>query len=116
MRRTSKTVVLLLVLCMLITMFAGCQKTTSTQGGTKSASVLNTGSVYPVVKSNLTLTMLGRRSASQGEWTDLKCFKKWQEITGVTLNMETVLDDNWDTTVSVRLQATIYPTSFTRAS
>ena len=66
-------------------------------------SVLNTESVYPVVKSELTLNMLGPRDASQGEWQDLKFFKKWQEITGVTLNIETVPEDNWDTSINLRM-------------
>ena len=66
-------------------------------------SVLNTESVYPVVKSELTLNMLGPRDASQGEWQDLKFFKKWQEITGVTLNIETVPEDNWATAINLRM-------------
>ena len=66
-------------------------------------SVLNTESVYPVVKSELTLNMLGPRDASQGEWQDLKFFKKWQEITGVTLNIETVPEDNWATSINLRM-------------
>ena len=51
----------------------------------------------------LVLIMLGPRDASQGEWEDLKFFKKWQEITGVTLNIETVPEDNWATSINLRM-------------
>ena len=58
-------------------------------------SILNTESVYPVVTEPLTLTMVGPRDASQGEWSELKFFVKWQEITGVTLDITTYPEDNW---------------------
>ncbi|MBQ4227133.1 MAG: hypothetical protein II697_02935, partial [Clostridia bacterium] len=45
-------------------------------------SVLNTESAYPVVNTPITLTLVGPRDASQGDWKDLKFFQKWQEITG----------------------------------
>ncbi len=66
-------------------------------------SILNKDAVYPVVTSELTLDMLGPRDAAQGEWQDLKFFKKWQELTGVTLNIETVPEDNWDTSLNLRM-------------
>ncbi len=66
-------------------------------------SILNTESVYPVVNAPLTLDMLGPRDAAQGEWEELKFFKKWQEITGVTLNIETVPEDNWSTALNLRM-------------
>ncbi|MBQ9408132.1 MAG: extracellular solute-binding protein [Clostridia bacterium] len=64
-------------------------------------SVLNTDAVYPVVTEPLTLTLIGPRDASQGEWKDLKFFQKWQEITGVTLDITTYAEDGWNTNLNL---------------
>lgn len=66
-------------------------------------SVLNTEAAYPVVTTELELDMLGPRDAAQGEWTELKFFRKWQEVTGVKLNIETVPEDNWQTAINLRM-------------
>ena len=63
----------------------------------ENLAVLNEDAAYPVVNTPITLTLMGARKGSQGEWKDLKFFQKWQELTGITLDIDAVLSDNWDT-------------------
>ncbi|MBR5379982.1 MAG: extracellular solute-binding protein [Clostridia bacterium] len=64
-------------------------------------AVLNTESAYPVVNAPLTLTLVGPRDASQSDWKDLKFFQKWQEITGVTLDITTYPEDGWSVNLNL---------------
>ena len=78
----------------------------------ENLAVLNTESDYPVVNTPITLTLMGSRSGSQGEWEDLKFFKKWQELTGITLDMDAVLSDNWDTQKNLAFASNTLPDIF----
>ncbi|MGI5900136.1 MAG: hypothetical protein ACOX8S_09500 [Christensenellales bacterium] len=111
MNRNRRIAAMALALFMLVGLLAGCTGGTSGQAGTAKTSVLNTESAFPVVKDgqDITLKMLGRRGTSQGEWQDLKFFKKLQEVSGVTLDIETVMNESWDTTISVRFASSDLP-------
>ena len=78
----------------------------------ENLAVLNTESDYPVVNTPITLTLMGARKGSQGEWEDLKFFKKWQELTGITLDMDAILSDNWDTQKNLAFASNTLPDIF----
>lgn len=78
----------------------------------ENLAVLNTEADFPVVTSPITLTLMGARKGSQGEWKDLKFFKKWQELTGITLDIDAVLSDNWDTQKNLAFASQTLPDVF----
>ena len=86
----KKLLAVLLTLCLMLSVAA-----------VADTSILNTEAAYPVVTEPLTLTLVGPRDASQGEWKDLKFFQKWQEITGVTLDITTYAEDGWDVNLNL---------------
>ncbi|MCR4621850.1 MAG: extracellular solute-binding protein [Clostridiales bacterium] len=86
----KKLLAVLLTLCLMLSVAA-----------IADTSLLNTDAAYPVVTEPLTLTLVGPRDASQGEWKDLKFFQKWQEITGVTLDITTYAEDGWDVNLNL---------------
>ena len=86
----KKLLAVLLTLCLMLSVAA-----------VADTSILNTEAAYPVVAEPLTLTLVGPRDASQGEWKDLKFFQKWQEITGVTLDITTYAEDGWDVNLNL---------------
>jgi len=57
---------------------------------------LNLESQFPVVKEQITLTVMGSRSAAQGDWADLKFFKVLQERSNIKLEFITVPSENWE--------------------
>lgn len=127
-----KSVTWMLVVLLLLGTLAGCsgggnessaQSTGGSSGTEKpedsagedlpeNLAVLNTESDYPVVNTPITLTLMGSRSGSQGEWEDLKFFKKWQELTGITLDMDAVLSDNWATQKNLAFASNTLPDLF----
>ena len=86
----KKLLAVLLTLCLMLSLAA-----------VADTSILNTEAAYPVVTEPLTLTLVGPKDASQGEWKDLKFFQKWQEITGVTLDITTYAEDGWDVNLNL---------------
>lgn len=60
----------------------------------KSAAITTTEG-FPVVKENITLSIFGEQSAIHGDWAESIMFKKYQEMTGITLDFRTVPADGF---------------------
>ena len=111
--KISKILSLFLTVPMAIGVLAGCGSSTSMQ--TQSPSSSPTGSAaaqkteeelrleklsapgeFPVTTEDITLTVMGAKGGSQGEWAEMKLFKVWSELTGIKLEFTTAPKDNWD--------------------
>lgn len=98
--------ILIIMMCLLVLFSAACSTNSSKQDKSASSKTssskedrlanLNLESQFPVVKEQITLTVMGSRSAAQGDWADLKFFKVLQERSNIKLEFITVPSENWE--------------------
>lgn len=51
---------------------------------------------FPIVNEPITLSVFGSRDQNQGEWKDMLFFQKYQEMTGITLDLQEVPAQGFD--------------------
>lgn len=110
-RKAIAIMTCLILLIAAITSCNGKSTTTETQGSTTGATTstattattgkdklanINLESQFPVVYEPITLTLMGARAPTQGEWEDLKFFKVLQERSNIKLKFITVPAENWE--------------------
>lgn len=78
----------------------------------ENLAVLNTEADFPVVTSPITLTLMGARKGSQGEWEGSEVLQEMAGTDGVTLDIDAVLSDNWDTQKNLAFASQTLPDVF----
>lgn len=106
--KSKKIITTVLALSMMASVFAGCNKDASKSSDkaadkgkvsseeTKRLENINTSGQFPVVKEQITLKVMGARGGAQGEWSNMKFFKVWQDKSNVKLDIITVPKESWD--------------------
>ena len=61
-----------------------------------STDVLNTESELPIVKEPVTMSIFGKQGAIHAEWSTMDFFKKYQEMTGITLEFNQAPSQGYD--------------------
>lgn len=80
----------------------------------KSVAITTTEG-FPVVTENITLSIFGEQSALHGDWADSIMFKKYQEMTGITLDFHTVPADGFAENKALMFAGDELPDMFVRA-
>ena len=61
-----------------------------------SKDVLNTEGELPIVKEPVTMSIFGKQGTIHAEWSTMDFFKKYQELTGITLEFNQAPSQGYD--------------------
>ncbi len=73
-----------------------------------SKDVLNTESELPIVKEPVTMSIFGKQGAIHAEWSTMDFFKKYQEMTGITLEFNQAPSQGYDEAKSLMWENETY--------
>lgn len=79
------------IVMVIILALAGCNSSTTTTSKS-DVKVLESG--YPIVEEPIVLKMFGTKTPGQGEWADMKVFKKMEELTNISFEFITPPKDS----------------------
>jgi len=84
---------MLLVGTMVFSALVGCGKKADTTKAPDAAKDTTpdymNATGYPIVKQPITIKVMGQKSATQGEWKDMKLFTNMEKLTGIHMEFDT---------------------------
>jgi putative aldouronate transport system substrate-binding protein len=103
-----------LVSLTMVLLAAACGKKNENAPVSSSVSIVNP-SGFPVVKENITLTVFGSRDQNQAPWKEILFFKKYAEMTNITLDLQEIPAQGFEEKKNLLFASNDLPDLFIRA-